>query len=116
MRIGTLAERTGVSPRSLRYYEKEGLLLSRRTPSGQRLYVEADVDRVIRIQEFFAAGLCSRRIRELQPFWATCAPVARAALAAELRTDHDRLERQICDVSRSLRTLEEVIADLRESS
>jgi len=38
VRIGELAERTGVSVRSLRYYETKGLLGSERTSGGQREY------------------------------------------------------------------------------
>jgi DNA-binding transcriptional MerR regulator len=51
MRIGELAARTGVSERSLRYYEEQGLLVANRTSGGQRRYPDAAVDRVIRIQE-----------------------------------------------------------------
>jgi DNA-binding transcriptional MerR regulator len=60
VRIGELAERTGVSVRSLRYYETKGLLASERTSGGQREYPEAAVDRVRRIQEMFAAGTATR--------------------------------------------------------
>lgn len=67
MRIGELARRTGVSQRSLRYYEQQGLLASDRTPGGQREYPERAVDRVIRIQELYAAGLTSRTIASLLP-------------------------------------------------
>lgn len=67
MRIGELANRTGVSVRSLRYYEERDLLGSRRSASGQREYAESAVDRVIRIQELFAAGLSSAVIAELLP-------------------------------------------------
>src|SRR5688572_2880014 len=53
MRIGELAKRTGVSERSLRYYEKQGLLTAERTLGGHRDYPDGAVDRVIRIQELF---------------------------------------------------------------
>jgi MerR family regulatory protein len=36
MRIGQLAERSGVSVRALRYYEEQGLLEADRTPAGGR--------------------------------------------------------------------------------
>ncbi|MBI0380775.1 MerR family DNA-binding transcriptional regulator, partial [Streptomyces albiflaviniger] len=62
MRIGELARRTGVSERSLRYYEQQGLMTAERTPGGHREYGEGAVDRVIRIQELYAAGLCSEKI------------------------------------------------------
>ena len=67
MRIGELAGRTGVSVRSLRYYEEQGLLASARTPSGQRTYEEDAVDRVVFLQRLYAAGLSSRTILELLP-------------------------------------------------
>lgn len=59
MRIGELSARTGVSIRSLRYYDDQGLLPAERTSGGHRAYPEAAIDRVIRIQELFAAGLNS---------------------------------------------------------
>jgi DNA-binding transcriptional MerR regulator len=67
MRIGEVAERAGVSPRALRYYEEQGLLTSERTGSGQRSYAEAAVERVQLIQQFFTAGLPSRTILQLLP-------------------------------------------------
>ena len=67
MRIGELATRTGVSVRALRYYEEQGLLVSERSPSGQRHYPDEAVDRVRLIQQLYAAGLPSRSIAELLP-------------------------------------------------
>lgn len=67
MRIGELAERAGVSTRALRYYEEQGLLCSRRTASGQRVYQESAVDRVGLIQQLYTAGLGSRLIATLLP-------------------------------------------------
>jgi DNA-binding transcriptional MerR regulator len=67
MRIGELSRRTGVSVRSLRYYEDQGMLASRRTPGGHREYGDDAVGAVERIQSLFAAGLCSEKIVELLP-------------------------------------------------
>ena len=67
MRIGELAARTGVSVRSLRYYEEQGLLTSTRSASGQRHYTEDEIERVRFIQRLYAAGLSSRTIAELLP-------------------------------------------------
>jgi len=50
MRIGDLAAATGVSVRSLRYYEEQGLLTASRTASGQRIYTDAAVERVQLVQ------------------------------------------------------------------
>jgi DNA-binding transcriptional MerR regulator len=67
MRIGELAALAGVSVRSLRYYEDQGLLTSARGAGGQRHYTEADVERVAFIQRLYAAGLSSRTIIDLLP-------------------------------------------------
>ncbi|MEU6414579.1 MerR family transcriptional regulator [Microbispora sp. NPDC046933] len=67
MRIGELASQAGVSVRSLRYYEEQGLLTSTRSPSGQRHYTDDEVERVRLIQCLYAAGLSSRTIVEVLP-------------------------------------------------
>jgi len=47
IRIGELAERTGVTPRTIRYYEEIGLLPGGGRAKGtHRLYIDADVERV----------------------------------------------------------------------
>jgi len=47
IRIGELAERTGVTPRTIRYYEEIGLLRGTDRPTGShRLYADADVERI----------------------------------------------------------------------
>ncbi|MFB9683893.1 MerR family transcriptional regulator [Amycolatopsis plumensis] len=67
MRIGELSRRTGVSQRSLRYYEEQGLLTSSRSDAGQRHYSEAAVQRVALIRQLFDAGLSSRVIATVLP-------------------------------------------------
>jgi DNA-binding transcriptional MerR regulator len=67
MLIGELAQRTGVSRRSLRYYEQHGLLRSRRTANGWREYDEAAERRVRAVAEMLAAGLTLEGVKELEP-------------------------------------------------
>jgi DNA-binding transcriptional MerR regulator len=113
IRIGELAERTGVSVRSLRYYEEQGLLASERTPGGHRMFPEPVVDRVILIQELFAAGLNSAKIYQILPCMrdADGRPSERATpkLVQQLRSERDRIDRQIADLERSREVLDEVI-------
>ena len=65
--IGEVAERVGVTTRTLRYYEELGLVTpSVRSAGGSRRYTEADVARVLRIRELQAVmGFNLEEIREL---------------------------------------------------
>jgi DNA-binding transcriptional MerR regulator len=67
MRIGELARLTGVSARSLRYYEQQGLLHSTRSGGGQRHYTATEIARVEIIRRLFGAGLGSKVIAQLLP-------------------------------------------------
>lgn len=50
LQIGDVATRTGLSLKTIRYYEEVGLLpKSRRSPGGFRLYTEQAVDRLLLI-------------------------------------------------------------------
>ncbi|WP_404963018.1 MerR family transcriptional regulator [Streptomyces sp. 147326] len=113
MRIGELAARTGVGERSLRYYETQGLLVSDRTPGGHREFSERAVDRVIRIQELYAAGLNSAKIARILPCMRDedGGPSVRATprLVAELTAERERIDRLIGDLLRSREVLDEVI-------
>ncbi|MER6154363.1 MerR family transcriptional regulator [Streptomyces sp. NPDC001868] len=113
MRIGELARRTGVSERSLRYYEQQGLLTASRTPGGHREYAGHAVDRVIRIQELYAAGLRSSKIAQLLPCMRDAdggpSETADGKLVADLTAERDRIDRMIGDLLRSRALLDEVI-------
>ncbi|MCP2329245.1 DNA-binding transcriptional MerR regulator [Hamadaea flava] len=114
MRIGELARRTGVSERSLRYYEQQGLLAAERTPGGQRDYPERAVDRVIRIQELFAAGLHSRKIAQLLPCMRDAdggpSEIADTQLVGDLTAERDRIDRLIVELRNSRAVLDDVIS------
>ncbi|MFE5563867.1 MerR family transcriptional regulator [Amycolatopsis japonica] len=96
MRIGELSQRTGVSPRSLRYYEDQGLLTSSRSGAGQRHYSDAAVRRVALIRQLFDAGMSSRVIATVLP--CVDAPddldVAEETFTAMMR-ERDRLDAEI---------------------
>jgi DNA-binding transcriptional MerR regulator len=108
VRIGELAGKAGVSVRALRYYEEQGLLVSERSPSGQRHFPEAALDRVQLIQLLYAAGLSSRTIAELLPCVEAPNKVTPATLAL-LSAERDRIEDQIGQLRQSHAKLTEVI-------
>lgn len=65
MRIGELARRAGVSPRSVRYYEQRGLLAASRDSNGYRRYDEGDLAVVREIRARIGAGFT---LEEARPF------------------------------------------------
>ena len=62
--IGALAERTGVAPSALRFYEAEGLIHADRTEGGQRRYTRDAIRRVSFIRVAQEVGLRLDEIRE----------------------------------------------------
>ena len=65
MRISEVSRRTGVSIRSLRYYEQKRLLCARRLPNGYRDLDEEAVERVQTIQMYLGLGLTTEQIEEI---------------------------------------------------
>lgn len=64
--IGGLADRTGLSRDTIRYYESTGILPSvDRTPSGYRLYGPDDVERISFVRQAQALGLTLGEIAEI---------------------------------------------------
>src|SRR5688572_28003956 len=49
--ISVAAELAGMHPQTLRIYESRGLISPKRSPKHTRLYSQADVERLRRIQE-----------------------------------------------------------------
>ena len=64
-KIGEVAEQLGATPRALRFYEEEGLIASRRTAGGTRLYSEEDIVRFRAILELAHAGIPLALIKDL---------------------------------------------------
>jgi len=107
MPIGELARRTGASPRSLRYYEQQQLLLSERTSGGRRRYDADAVERVELIKLLLAAGVPSASIVELLPciYSGTTTP----AMIERLDTERERIRAEHERLTRTLERLDRVI-------
>lgn len=58
-RIGEIARKAGVTPRTVRYYEGLGLLKTngKRTEGGQRVYTDMDLVYLLRIMQLKSYGL-----------------------------------------------------------
>ena len=63
---GSLANATGVSPDTIRYYERIGILpRAARTQSGYRIYPEAAVERVLVVQKALRVGFSLAELAEV---------------------------------------------------
>ncbi|MGI8386003.1 MerR family transcriptional regulator [Robertmurraya sp. P23] len=62
MKIGELSKLTGVSIRSLRYYEEQGILSPTRLSNGYRIYNETAIDQVHTIKFYLDLGLSIEQI------------------------------------------------------
>jgi DNA-binding transcriptional MerR regulator len=102
MRIGEVAELTGTTPRTIRYWEEIGLLPgSTERPHGKhRCYSQADIDRVreiLRLKELL--GLSLEQLSKL---------VEAETARAELRREYHQTE----DPGRRRRILDEALAHI----
>lgn len=125
LRIGEVAALTGVTPRTLRYYEELGLIFpdSRETPAQGRRYSPAEIERVRRIkemQEFLGVGLfeirdtlhAEDRLLGLHAAYRrTSSPSTQAALVKEAVLV---VERQLQQISERVERLEALRAELEE--
>lgn len=104
--ISVAAELAGMHPQTLRIYETRGLITPQRSPKNTRLYSQADVDRLRRIQELTSelgmnlAGV--ERVFELEDemerMRGRMARLEQAAVEARLE-----MERELAELQRSLR-------------
>lgn len=66
LQIGEVAERVGLSLRSVRFYEESGLLTpAARSEGGFRLYTETQVDRLLLIKRMKPLGFTVEQMRDL---------------------------------------------------
>ncbi len=98
MRIGELSRRSGVSERSLRYYEQQGLLDADRGPNGYREYDDTAVERASTIQMLFGMDFPKDVVRSVLACSGHAADAAHPShdgLAEQLLAVRDRLGERI---------------------
>jgi MerR family copper efflux transcriptional regulator len=107
MKIGQLAERTGLSTKTIRYYEDVGVLPEPdRAPNGYRSYQPAVAERIAFIQDAQSAGLSLLEIQMILDLRdsgeATCGHVI------------DSLESRLTEVDRQMEELQRTRSRLTE--
>jgi DNA-binding transcriptional MerR regulator len=112
--ISQLAQRTGFSAPTLRYYERIGILpRARRTEGGYRVYEDRTVDLLRFVTRAKSLGLTLDETRELAGLWSQdeCSPV-QARLAELLDDKLDAARLQITELEAFVGQLESVAGQL----
>lgn len=108
MRIGELATRTGITAKTIRFWESAGLLADpARTPSGYRDYQPDAIDRLAFIRHAQTAGLTLEEIRQVLVIADSGHPPCEhvSGLIRQHLTDLDQRIRELTDTRRRLRHL-----------
>jgi DNA-binding transcriptional MerR regulator len=124
LRIGEIAERSGVTPRTIRYYEERGLLpRSEREHGKHRVYTEADVERLSELKRLRdLLGLSLEELRSMITAEDVRAEIRRRFHETDSREEQlalldealPHLETQLTLVRRRLASLQELEAELSE--
>lgn len=107
MRIGELARVTGVSLRSLRYYEAKGLLVPDREENGYRVYNATAVERVNTIQFYLRLGFSTDEIEG----FLNCVMKNKEAFCEQILPIY---EQKLAEIDRQLHQLNEIRSNLVE--
>ena len=107
--IAEVAERTGVTAHTLRYYERIGLLSVPRDPAGRRVYTRDELARVVFITRL---RLTAMPIRDIQAYFALVAegPGNEDQRLAILEAHRDQVKLRITELESALGVVEYKIA------
>jgi MerR family copper efflux transcriptional regulator len=116
LQIGEVAERVGLSLRTVRYYEEQGLLTPQtRSAGGFRLFAEEQVDRLALIKQMKPIGFTVQEMRELldarDTARDTAAPTAAREAARQQLADYATSAAERCDKMRRQLAQAEGLAD-----
>lgn len=110
MNIGTVAERSGLAPKTIRYYEDIGLIRkAERHENGYRAYSDTDVLELNFIKRARGLGFSVEEVRDLLDLWRNRrrSSVAVKALAERQLHALDRKIEELNAMRRSLANLAE---------
>ena len=115
--IGELSQRSGASPRMLRYYEQQGLLNPIRADNGYRRYCPDAVTTVAQIRGLLDAGLPTDTIRRILPCAHGSEPLIDPCpeILEALAHEKNRLDERIRHLSASRDTLDRYLATTHAS-
>ncbi len=112
MQIGEVAERVGLSLRSIRHYDDVGLVPpSARSEGGFRLYTEDDVERLLRVKRIVPLGFS---LEETSRMLELLESGAAGGDTAELDGFLERARRGRETLSRKLAQADELLAELED--
>lgn len=112
MLIGELSRRSGVSTRSLRYYEQHDLIAARRTDGGYREYDDDVIDQAATIHLLFGMGFPREVVASvLDCSGADADAAAHADLEQRLPGVLDDLDRRIGTMTQTRARIAQFLAD-----
>lgn len=124
LQIGQVADRTGLSLRTIRFYEENGLVVpTTRSEGGYRLYSDADVARLEVIKRMKPLGFTLEEMQQLLTLLTLLADVAdlgvagdqeRDALIDRLRMFHEAATARVTALREQLAVAEGFAATLAE--
>lgn len=116
MNIGTVAERSGVPPKSIRYYESIGLIHpAERRPNGYRSYSQHDMQTLAFIKRARGLGFSVEEVRELLDLWRNRS--RKSAAVKEMAARHiDALDAKIAELQSMRKALAELVRRCRGDS
>ncbi len=105
LQVGQVAQQLGLSPQTLYFYERIGLMPKpRRTEAGYRLYGETDLERLAFIGRAKALGLTLDEIKELLSL--------QDGQALSCREVHTKLTQKVQQIDRAISRLRELKNEL----
>jgi len=108
--IAEAAEATGLTTHTLRYYERDGLMLAvDRAPSGHRRYTDQDLGWIRMVTRLRGTGMPIREVRAYAELVRAGDGNEEARLAL-LRAHRDRVQQQLVEVATHLDAIELKIA------